>query len=67
MIHPLMAILFKTSTYFYCIKVRVNDTSATANPQYFFYNGYADMNQHDYGVMFAYKHDHFRLVKFHHV
>ena len=41
----------------------MNDTSDPENPQFFYYNAYADMNQQDYGVMFAYKHNHFRYVQ----
>ena len=41
----------------------MNDTSDPENPQFFYYNAYADMNQQDYGVMFAYKHNYFRYVE----
>ena len=45
------------------VQIRVNDSSDSENPQMFYYNAYADMNQQDYGVMFAYKHNHFRYVQ----
>ena len=46
------------------MQVRVNDTSDPENKQFFYYNAYADMNQQNYGIMFAYKHNHFRYVQF---